>query len=261
MPEISADKLTYTFKLKSGLKFEDGTPITSKDIKYGIERIFAQDVLSGGPTYLIDFLDQGQNYPGPYKDTDPNKLGLKSVTTPDDTTIVFKLKEPFGDFPYLLAMPGAGPVPKAKDTGERYAQQAGLFRPVQVPVDRPGQEGRARPQHELGRVDRPDPQGAAGRDRPDPASSTPNEIDNQLLDGTLDVDTGQVGVQQAAQAKILLDPELKKNADEPITGFIRYFAISTVVPPFDNIHCRKAVQYAADKIVAADRPRWRRRRW
>ncbi len=85
MPEISADKLTYTFKLKSGLKFEDGTPITSKDVKYGVERIFAQDVLSGGPTYLVDFLDQGQNYPGPYKDTDPDKLGLKSVTTPDDS--------------------------------------------------------------------------------------------------------------------------------------------------------------------------------
>src|SRR5262249_7144038 len=54
MPQISDDKLTYTFKLKSGIKFEDGTPITSKDIKYGIERVFAQDVLSGGPTYLVD---------------------------------------------------------------------------------------------------------------------------------------------------------------------------------------------------------------
>src|SRR3954471_10880761 len=84
-PEISADKLTYTFKLKSGLKFDDGTPITSKDIKYGIERIFAQDVLPGGPVYLIDILDQGQGYKGPYKDTDPNKLGLKTVETPDDS--------------------------------------------------------------------------------------------------------------------------------------------------------------------------------
>src|SRR3954463_11366810 len=101
-PTISADGKTYTFKLKSGVKFDDGTPITSKDIKYGIERIFAQDVVPGGPTYLIGQLDQGQNYPGPYKDTDPNKLGLKTVETPDDSTIVFKLKAPFADFPYLL---------------------------------------------------------------------------------------------------------------------------------------------------------------
>src|SRR6188768_3101305 len=42
-PEISADKLTYTFKLRSGLKFDDGAPITSKDVKYGIERVWAAD--------------------------------------------------------------------------------------------------------------------------------------------------------------------------------------------------------------------------
>jgi peptide/nickel transport system substrate-binding protein len=77
----------------------------------------------------------------------------------------------------------------------------------------------------------------------------PDELDKQLLDGTLDADFGQTGVQQAAQTKILLDQNLKKSADEPVTGFIRYVAISSVVPPFDNIHCRKAVQYAADKVA------------
>ena len=62
-PEISADKKTYTYKLKSGLKFDDGAVITSKDIKYGIERIFAQDVVPGGPTYLIGQLDHDAPYP------------------------------------------------------------------------------------------------------------------------------------------------------------------------------------------------------
>jgi peptide/nickel transport system substrate-binding protein len=246
MPEISADKLTYTFKLKSGLKFEDGTPITSKDVKYGIERIFAQDVLSGGPTYLVSFLDQGQNYPGPYKDTDPNKLGLKSVTTPDDSTIVFKLQKPFGDFSYLLSMPGAGPVPKAHDTGEKYANKPISSGPYKFQSIELGKKAVL--------VRNPnwdpstDPIRKALPDEIDLALQLdPNEIDSQLMDGTLDIDTGQVGVQQAAQAKILLQPDLKKNADAPVTGFIRYFAISTKVPPFDNIHCRLAVQYAADK--------------
>jgi len=248
MPKVSDDKLTYTFKLKSGIKFEDGTPITSKDIKYGIERVFAQDVLSGGPTYLIDFLDQGQNYTGPYKDTDPNKLGLKSVETPDDTTIVFKLKEPFGDFPYLLAMPGAGPVPQAKDTGERYANKPVSSGPYKFQSLEVGKKV------VLVRNTNWDPATDSNRKAlPDEIDMTlkldANEIDSQLLDGSMDMDTGQVGVQQAAQAKILLDPELKKNADEPVTGFTRYFALNTKVPPFDNIHCRKAVQYAADKVA------------
>src|SRR6185437_13474847 len=210
MPEISPDKLTYTFKLKQGLKFEDGSPITSKDIKYGIERVFAQDVLSGGPTYLIDFLDQGQNYPGPYKDTDPNKLGLKSVETPDDSTIVFHLKEPFGDFPYLLAMPGSGPVPKDKDTGERYNNKPVSSGPYKFQSIEVGKKV------VLVRNENWDPATDPNRKAlPDEIDLTlkldSNEIDNELLDGSLDIDTAQVGVQQAAQAKILLNPDLKKN--------------------------------------------------
>jgi peptide/nickel transport system substrate-binding protein len=248
MPQISADGMTYTFKLKDGIKFEDGTPITSKDIKYGIERIFAQDVLSGGPTYLIDFLDQGQKYPGPYKDTDPNKLGLKSVQTPDDKTIVFTLKEPFGDFPYLLAMPGAGPVPQAKDTGDKYANHPIASGPYMFESYQPGKSAI------LVRNPNWDPATDSFRKAlPDKIELTlgldPNEIDNRLLAGTLDIDPGQTGVQQAAQTKILNDNNLKQNADAFNNGFIRYFAISTVVKPFDNIHCRKAVQYAADKTA------------
>jgi len=248
MPQISDDKLTYTFKLKSGIKFEDGAPITSKDIKYGVERVFAQDVLSGGPSYLPDILDEGQKYPGPYKDTDPQKLGLRSVTTPDDTTIVFKLAEPFADFPYLVSMPGSGPVPKDKDTGERYANKPVSSGPYKFQSIELGKKV------VLVRNENWDPATDPNRKAlPDQIDMTlkldANEIDNQLLDGTLDVDTGQTGVQQAAQAKILLNPDLKKNADEPLTGYTRYFAIGTKVPPFDNIHCRKAVQYAADKTA------------
>ena len=58
-PTISADKLTYTFKLRSGLKWDDGSPITSKDVKYGVERVWAADVINGGPVYLPGVLDQG----------------------------------------------------------------------------------------------------------------------------------------------------------------------------------------------------------
>ncbi|HEX6500194.1 MAG TPA: ABC transporter substrate-binding protein [Micromonosporaceae bacterium] len=248
MPQISSDGLSYTFKLKSGIKFEDGSPITSKDIKYGIERVFAQDVLSGGPTYLIDQLDQGQNYPGPYKDKDPNKLGLKSVETPDDTTIVFHLKQPFSDFLYLLAMGPAAPVPMAKDTGDKYADHPISSGPYKFEKIDPGKE--------VVLVRNPNWDPATDKVRkalPDKIDLRlgvdANEIDNELMDGTLDIDTAQVGVQAAAQAKILQDPELKKNADEPNTGFIRYIAMSTKVSPFDDIHCRRAVQYALDKTA------------
>ncbi len=145
-------------------------------------------------------------------------------------------------------MPGAGPVPKAQDTGERYFTKPVSSGPYKFQSLEVGKKA------VLVRNPNWDPSTDPIRKAlPDEVDLSlkldPNEIDNELLDGTLDLDTGQVGVQQAAQAKILLDPALKKNADEPTTGFIRYFAISTKVPPFDNIHCRLAVQYAADKTA------------
>ena len=248
LPKIEDGGKKYTFTLRTGLKFEDGTPITSKDVKYGIERVFASDVLSGGPSYLIDVLDQGQKYPGPYKDTDPDKLGLKSVQTPDDSTIVFTLKEPLSDFPYLLAMPGAGPVPKAKDTGERYSNHPVSSGPYKFESYDEGKKA------VLVRNDQWDPKTDTVRkalpDRIEVTFGTAvEEIDNQLISGEVDLDLAQTGVQQGSQAKVLLNPDVKKNADAPTTGFIRYFALNTKVAPFDNIHCRKAVQYATDKIA------------
>ena len=246
--KVSSDGLTYTYTLKDGIKFNDGTVVTSKHIKYGIERIFAQDVLSGGPTYLIDFLDQGQKYPGPYKDTDPAKMGLKSVETPDDKTIVFKLKEPFGDFPFLLAMPGAGPVKPEADTGDKYANKPMSTGPYMMESYEPGKSAVFVRNPNWDQAT--DPIRKALPDKIDVQLGVEsNEIDNRLLAGTADIDTGQVGVQPNAQTKIQLDPNLKANADNPVTGFIRYFSISTKVAPFDNIHCRNAVQYATDKVA------------
>jgi peptide/nickel transport system substrate-binding protein len=248
MPVISDGGKTYTFKLKSGIKYEDGSTITSKDIKYGIERIFAQDVLSGGPTYIVDVLDQGQKYPGPYKDTDPNKLGLKTVETPDDTTIIFKLAAPLSDFAYLLSMPGAGPVPVAKDTGDKYAEKPVSSGPYKFQTIDPGKKVI------MVRNTNWDPATDKVRkalpDQIDLTIGAANEeIDAQLISGDIDVDIAQVGVQPGAQAKVLLDPELKKNADTPNTGFIRYFSISTKVAPFNDVHCRRAVHYATDKVA------------
>jgi peptide/nickel transport system substrate-binding protein len=244
-PEISDDKLTYTFKLRDGVKFEDGTPITSKDIKYGVERVFAQDVVSGGPVYLTEHLDQGQNYPGPYKDTDPDKLGLKSVETPDDTTIVFKLKKPFADFSYLLAMPGAGPVPRAKDTGAQYGAKPFSSGPYKFESYDPGKKVVWVRNTNWDKSS--DPIRKALPDRIELTITTnADDLDQRLIAGTADIDVGQTGVQAAARAQILQDNNLKNSSDNPVTGFIRYAALSTKVAPLDNVECRKAIMYAAD---------------
>ncbi|MDH6579845.1 ABC transporter substrate-binding protein [Kitasatospora sp. MAP5-34] len=244
-PVVSADGKTYTFKLKSGLKFEDGSAITSKDIKYGIERIFAQNVVSGGPTYLINELDQGQNYKGPYTDPAPDKLGLKTVTTPDDSTIVFSLAKPDSSFPYLLAMGSSAPVPQKLDTGSKYGDHPVSSGPYKFQTIQPGKS------YTLVRNPNWDPSTDPFRKAlPDQVDLTvttnADDMDARLLAGTADLDWSQTGLSQAAQAKVLTDPTLKANTDDPYNGFIRFISIQPKVAPFDNIHCRNAIMYAAD---------------
>ncbi|SDO97533.1 peptide/nickel transport system substrate-binding protein [Arthrobacter sp. ok909] len=110
--KVSADGLTWTFTLRDGVKFEDGRPITSADVKYGIERTFAQDVYTQAPQELNSALDAG-GYKGPYKD--PAAV-LQAVETPDQRTVVFHLKKPFAEFPALASRSNTAPVPHDKDT-------------------------------------------------------------------------------------------------------------------------------------------------
>src|SRR6185295_17726975 len=96
----SDDAKTWTYKIRSGVKFEDGTPVTTKDVKYAVERSLDKETFPNGPTYFNDFLDL-QGYTSPYKDPTPDKLGLKAIETPDDQTIIFHLRTPFSGFDYL----------------------------------------------------------------------------------------------------------------------------------------------------------------
>ncbi|UKD56745.1 ABC transporter substrate-binding protein [Amycolatopsis sp. FU40] len=108
--KASADGLTWTYTLRQGLKYEDGTPITAQDVKYGVERTYARDVYTQAPQELDSALtDDG--YQGPYKGGD-----FKAIDTPDDHTVVFHLKQPFAEFPALVSRSNTAPVPRAKDT-------------------------------------------------------------------------------------------------------------------------------------------------
>ncbi len=101
---------TWTYTLKDGLKYDDGTAITSQDIKYGVERSFAAQ-LSGGLSYHKALLVGGSDYRGPY-----DGKQLSSIETPDNKTIIFHLNAPYADWPWIVSMGAFAPVPKAKDT-------------------------------------------------------------------------------------------------------------------------------------------------
>ncbi|MGY0491644.1 ABC transporter substrate-binding protein [Streptomyces sp. WG-D5] len=241
--KISDDGKTYTYELRDGITWEDGSPITSKDVKYGIERIWATDTITGGPQYLKQNLDPKGEYKGPYKDTSKDKLGLKSIETPDDQTIVFKLPKANGDFEQFLAMPTGSPVKQEKDTKAKYTQRPFSAGPYKF------QSYKANKKIVLVRNDKwkkaSDPVRAALPDKVDVTiSANLEENDKRLMEGDYDVDLNGTGMTQSGRVTAVQDH--KDNVDNMRTAFVRYVALVHTAKPFDNVHCRKAVFYATD---------------
>ena len=106
---VSDDGLSWTFTLKGGLTLSDGTPITSDHVRHGVERSFDPS-LSGGLTYHKTLLAGAADYRGPY-----SGARLDSIETPDESTIVFHLARPFGDWPWIVAQSAFSPVPQGDD--------------------------------------------------------------------------------------------------------------------------------------------------
>ena len=236
---------TWTYKLRSGLKYQDGTAITSKDVKYAVERSnFARDVLSLGPNYFQQFMEGGKDYKGPYKDKSAE--GLKSIETPDDTTIVFKLNTAFQEFDYLVATPQTAPVPQAKDTGIDYVKNivsSGSYKFQSY------DEGK---QAVFVRNENWDPKTDPLRKQYPDKIVVKLKVNAETIDQDVQagdaIDLGGTGVQAATQAKVVNDASLKANTDNTYGGRLVYMAINTQVAPFNNVACRKAVEYAVDKV-------------
>ncbi|MDQ1537289.1 MAG: peptide/nickel transport system substrate-binding protein [Actinomycetota bacterium] len=237
---------TWTYKLRDGVKFEDGTAITSKDIKYAVARQLDKDTFPNGPTYLNDFLKDVPKGYSVYKDK--NLDSLKSIDTPDAKTIVFHLKTAFSGFDYFAQLPATAPVPVAKDTGAKYKEHVVssgpyMFETVQLGKKyalkrNPSYDPKTDP--DSGRLALPDKITVElGLNAPD--------IDNRLIAGDLDVDIAGTGVQAATQGKILGNAALKAKTDSAASARIWYTQLNVDVPPFNNIDCRKAVLLATDK--------------
>jgi peptide/nickel transport system substrate-binding protein len=235
---------TWTYKLRPGLKYEDGSAITSKDVKYAVARSLDKDVLPDGPTYFNDYLDL-KGYTSPFKVKDKG-AGLKAIDTPDDQTVVFHLKKPFAGFDYFAQLPSTMPVPAAKDTGTSYKSHVLSSGPYTFKTVQPGK------QYTLVR----NPNWNASTDQlrkalPDEIDvalkQNQNDIDNRLLAGQLDVDVAGTGVAPQTQGKILADQSLKANADNPITIRVNYLSVNGDVAPLNNLACRQAVEYATNK--------------
>ena len=252
----SEDGLSWTFTLKGGIRFEDGRPITSRDVKYGIERTFASDVIVGGPTHVVDLLDDpGNPYAGPYQDESEGRLGLASIETPDDATIIFRLRQPAPEFPYVMALPSSSPVPIEHDTAAEYGRDPVSSGPYLIAsVDRA-----------TGILLERNPQWDPATD--EVRTALPDRIivrtglsalerDQALLAGSADADISGSGIQTARAAQLAEEGEdnpLAGRLDDVTTGTVRLLAMPTSVVPMDNAACRRAVSLVVDRAAVQER--------
>ncbi len=240
----NADYSQWTYTLKPGLKFSNGAPITPMDVKYGVERLWATDVINGGPSsYFTSGIKAPKNYAGPYKDGD-NNVGITTTAT----TITFNLTGPNADFDYLMAMAASAPVPNKTEggagfTGANYTKHPVSSGPFMIQSYTPNKS--------IVFVRNPDWSQATDTIRHPLVNEVdltidtdPVDIDKKLAAGTADA-RADTGVAAEFQAQILSNPTLKAQADDPVAAATRYMAVIPSVIP--NLHCRLAIFYAFDK--------------
>lgn len=248
--EPSKDATVWTYHLKDGLKYEDGTAITTADIKYGIERSFAAE-LSGGAPYLRDWLVGGAAYQGPYKD----KNGLASVETPDARTIVFHLNKPEGEFPFLATQTSFAPVPKAKDTGTKYAEHPVSSGPYKVIKNENNGEHLVL-ERNPNWSQATDDQRKAYPDSIDVQSGLDQAVINQRLSTGSGKDAAAVttdtNLGPAELAKVTGDKALASRVGTGHFGYTDYIAFNPKVKPFDNPKVRQAIAYAVNRTTVVN---------
>jgi peptide/nickel transport system substrate-binding protein len=133
---VSADKLTWTFKMTGQYKYEDGTDVKVDDIAYAIKRSFAHDVFANGPTYQMQYFKDGDKYKGPYA----GGADYSGVETQGTDTLIIHLAKPFVDLPFYMTFPMFGPIPQAKDTKDNYKNKWLSTGPYMLDSYTPGTE-------------------------------------------------------------------------------------------------------------------------
>ncbi|GGK92663.1 peptide/nickel transport system substrate-binding protein [Curtobacterium luteum] len=234
---------TWTYHLKDGLKFQDGTPITTKDIKWGIERSFAP-TLTGGLSYHKSLLVGGDSYKGPF-----DGKTLDSIETPDDKTIVFKLNAAYGDWPWLVSMPAFAPVPDGKgtNTGE-YDAKPVASGPYQVQSNTQGSQiTLVRNKYWSAKTDSvrtAGPSKVVFKESQDPSTVTQTLIADN---GDAKDSFGATYLGAAELNQVRSNPSAQDRLATSKAGPIQYMAINTQKGKLADKQVRQALQYAVDK--------------
>jgi len=238
--EPSEDGLTWTYTLKDDIFFDNGDPITSTEVKFGISRAWDPQIGIGSP-YLKNVIDAPEGYEGPYVTGD-----LPTIETPDEKTIVFHLKAPYPEFDNVLAQANAVPFPEGSGAGDEFIKDVIASGPYTLDSYTPGSSIKL-VRNEYWEPDSDD----VRKGYPDAwdfeIGIDPATIDERMI-------AGQGSDQNAIASKIssaslarIQTPELQERAITAPAYCTTYMGLNTTKEPFDDVLVRQAVNYAIDR--------------
>ena len=262
LPEVSEDGLTWTFKMKQGLKyappFQD-TEIVAQDIIRALERTADPEASANGYSFYYSIIEGFDDFSaGKAKE-------ISGLNAPDDYTLEVTLTDPAGDLPFRMAMHATAPIPEGAADGHtrdygRYLVASGPYMfegsedlDFSKPADKQEPVAGYQPGKSITLVRNPsyDPESDDFRgayvDRIETTiGGTEEDIANKVDAGEIHLNYDGVPPPQQLR-KYQTDPELKDQVHAYPSDAVRYISFNVAEPPFDDVNIRKAVNLAIDK--------------
>ena len=228
--DISPDGLTYTFHLRRGVHFTDGTPFVARQVLVSWQRVLDPKVRGGRgwPLYPVR---------GAKEFADGKATSIDGLSAPNDSTVVAVLKEPFAIFPKLLAMPVAAIAPDnvPANFGE-HPVGTGPWRLIEW-------------KHDDYLLFAPNSNYWGGAPK---ADSLKARIIAEPSTAVAEFQSGNVDVLQIPQGEIpewQEDAERRKLLESTPSLELVYVAINTTRGPLADVRVRQALNYAIDRRV------------
>ncbi len=228
--DVSPDGIAYTFHLRRGVTFTDGTPFVARQVLASWQRVLDPKVKGGRgwPLYPIK---------GAKEFADGKAPAFTGVSATNDSTVVVTLKEPFAIFPKLLAMPVAAITPDriAANFGENPVG-TGPWKLVEW-------------KHDDFLLFVPNPKYWGGAPK---AESLKARIIAEPSTAVAEFESGNVDVLQIPQTDIASwqeDVERKKLLMSTPSLELVYVAINTTRGPLKDVRVRQALNHAIDRRI------------
>ena len=254
----SEDLKQWSFTLRDGVTWQDGSAVTCEDVAYGISRTFATDDITGGPTDALAVLDipreedGSSTYLGPYatgKAATKGQAAFDKAVACDGRTITFTLSRALSDFNEMVSQPAFGPVKESADAGADGTYTVFSCGPYTLEgAWEPGRGGRFVRNESWSESTDP-----VRKAHPDVIAYqeglTTQAVAQQIM---ADGETGRVSVSlgsapPAIQQHITAVASLDERSVNPLTGLVDYLVPNTRSKVFEDQEVRLALAAATNR--------------